>query len=150
MNRFNIVYNKIKPYVSNYGLETTYLAGSIVFGNFDEYSDIDIVVIDKTKKPKRYIYTDIGEIDITIDTTYADIFYILDENQNKHPKTINRSVINIQTGEIVYGNPNDERIAINQKLKYKEFRNGVYKNTLSDVWGTNLIKLKNEKLNVNH
>jgi len=147
MKKYNKILDKIKdalkPHLDN--MENVYLVGSIVYGNFDECSDIDIIIYLNTPQKKK-IRTELGSFDIKW-TPHIGLYtiYKADKEQRKHPTTLKLSVINIQTGEIVYGNLQDENFYSDKKINRKRAVFDKHKNTLSEVWGTNLINLKDKE-----
>ncbi len=143
--------NAIMPHLNGHKMGNVYLVGSIVYGNFDWHSDIDIVII-SDKEVGRSLDSEIGnfgikegvtlgKLDIKIKKSYTYTTYKADLNQIKHPQTLHLSVINLETGRILYGSPEDEQFYINKKLKHNRIPNTRRKNTLSEIWGTNLINI---------
>lgn len=133
--------NAIMPHLNGHKMGNVYLVGSIVYGNFDWHSDIDIVII-SDKEVGRSLDSEIGNLDIK--DCFNIGFYTIykaDLNQIKHPQTLHLSVINLETGRILYGSPEDEQFYINKKLKHNRIPNTRRKNTLSEIWGTNLINI---------
>ena len=139
----------LKPHFDAQDMQNIYLVGSGVYGNFHEYSDIDIVIISDTKKTQK-LYSDISKIDLIYKSNLDSIikFYIHDKHGNKHLKQCRLSIINIGSGKLIRGNKEDENIymayKIDRKTKIAESmksRKKRQKNTLSELWGRNLINV---------